>query len=123
MTTQAVGLVVRSMDEPDERREPPLARADVTTIPGATITRVVAQPGWRWSVCVSPIAGTPTCQVPHSGYVVSGRLGILMDDGAEGELSAGDAFYTAPGHDGWVIGDEPAVFLEVTPAATPSAEV
>ena len=122
MTTQAVGLVVRSMDQPDERREPPLARADVTTIPVATITRVVAQPGWRWSVCVSPIAGTKTCQVPHSGYVVSGRLGIRMDDGAEGEFSAGDAFSTAPGHDGWVIGDEPAVFLEVTPAATPSPE-
>lgn len=56
--------------------------------------------------------------MPHSGYMVSGRLGILMDDGTAGELSAGDAFYAAPGHDGWVIGEESAVFMEVSPVAT-----
>lgn len=49
--------------------------------------------------------------------VVSGRIHIRMDDGTEAELSGGDAFTCAPGHDAWVLGDEPVVFLEVSPVA------
>lgn len=111
------GLVVRSLDEPDERREPPQIRVDVVTIGDATIARASAEPGWRWSESVRPIAGTDSCEVAHTGYVVKGRLGIRMDDGTEAEVSAGQAFACGPGHDGWVIGDEPAEFLEFSSAA------
>jgi mannose-6-phosphate isomerase-like protein (cupin superfamily) len=110
-------LVVRSMDEPDERREPPLARVDVTNSGDTTIARAVAQPGWKWSTSVKPIAGTDSCEVAHTGYVISGRIHIRMDDGSEAELSAGDVFTCAPGHDAWVVGDEPVEFLEVAPIA------
>ncbi len=58
-----------------------------------------------------------SCEVAHTGYVVSGRLHVRMDDGTEAELGPGDVFTCAPGHDGWTVGDEPAVFLEVSPAA------
>ena len=35
------------------------------------------------------------------------------DDGSEITVSAGDAYYFAPGHDGWVVGDEPCVTYEI----------
>ncbi len=117
MTTTQASLTVRSMDEPDERREPPLIRVDVTTIGDTMIARAVAQPGWRWSESVKPIAGTDSCEVPHTGYVVSGRLHVRMDDGTEAEIGPGNVFSCVAGHDGWTVGDEPAVFLEVSPAA------
>ena len=116
-TVQSASLVVRSMDEPDERREPPLARVDVCNIGDTTIARAVAQPGWKWSESVKPIAGTDSCEVAHTGYVISGRLHIVMDDGNEADLKGGDAFTCAPGHDAWVVGDEPVAFLEVAPVA------
>lgn len=74
-----------------------------------TIERASYEPGWRWAEHVSPIAGTPLCEVEHVGMVLSGRA---MEDGAQVELTAGSVFYVPPiPHDSWVIGDEPYVSL------------
>jgi hypothetical protein len=60
-------------------------RADVVVIGGRTIGKGEFEPGWRWSENVKPIAGTDSWQAPHLGYVLSGRMGIRMDDGTEDE--------------------------------------
>jgi quercetin dioxygenase-like cupin family protein len=103
---------VRSFDSPDETR--PTAdrgRVEIVKLGSGTVGRVVFQPGWRWSEHVKPIAGTESCQAPHVGYCVSGRMGFRIDDGSEGEIKAGDAF-VLPGHDAWVIGDEESVQVD-----------
>jgi quercetin dioxygenase-like cupin family protein len=89
-------------------------RLDLVTLPNVTIGRAVFEPGWRWSEHVKPIAGTDSCLQPHTGYVVSGRLATRMDDGQELEFGAGEAFYIPPGHDGWTVGNEAAVVLDIT---------
>ena len=33
-------------------------------------------------------------------------------DGTQSVVRAGEAFYAAPGHDAWVLGDEPCVALD-----------
>ena len=38
---------------------------------------------------------------------------IRMDDGEELEFGTGDAIHIPPGHDGWVVGDEPYVGVDV----------
>lgn len=43
--------------------------------------------------------------------VVSGRAAVLMEDGEERVMEPGQLFYVAPGHDSWVVGDEPYVSL------------
>ena len=58
------------------------------------------------------MAGTDTCQAAHLGYVVSGTIHISATDGAEADIRAGDAYRLQPGHDAWVVGDEPFVALE-----------
>jgi hypothetical protein len=77
-----------------------------------TVGRATFQPGWRWSVDVKPVAETELCQVTHTGYVLSGREVVRMADGTEVELGPGDAFVIGPGHDAWVIGDQPCVTLD-----------
>jgi uncharacterized cupin superfamily protein len=72
------------------------------------------EPGWRWSEHVKPIAGTASCQALHTGHVISGRIMIRMDDGSEREFGPGDAYVIPPGHDGWVVGDEPYVGVDYT---------
>lgn len=106
-------LLARAMDAPDERREFSNGRLDVVALDGHQVGLFSLEPGWRWSRSVAPLAGTATCQVPHLGYVVSGRLHVLMDDGSEGEAGSGDAFWIAPGHDAWVVGDQTAVLVDV----------
>ena len=106
-------LIFKSLDHPDESRAPSdRTRIDLVTLGEVTVGRAVFHPGWRWSDDVKPVAGTDLCQVTHVGYVVSGREGVRMADGTEVELGPGDAFVVGPGHDAWVIGDEPCVTLD-----------
>lgn len=70
------------------------------------------EPGWRWSVDVKPIAGTQACQFHHVGVTMSGRLRVQMQDGVELEIGPGEVFEIPPGHDAWVVGDEPWVSVD-----------
>jgi EutQ-like cupin domain len=74
--------------------------------------RAQAEPGWRWSEAIKPIAGTDSCEVQHTGYVISGRMHVVMDDGSEQEIGPGDVYVIRPGHDAWIIGDETYVGVD-----------
>ncbi|MEV7612363.1 cupin domain-containing protein [Streptomyces sp. NPDC089799] len=110
------GIQLRNFDKPDETRpfEGGKGRLDLFQTAGGPVGRGVFEPGWRWSEHVKPIAGTDSCQAAHTGYVVSGRMKIVMDDGETAEMGPGDYIEIAAGHDAWVVGDEPCVALDWT---------
>ena len=105
-------LEVKSTNIPDETRTFEKAKLELVKIGEATVGRAVLQPGWRWSTHVKPIAKTKSCEAPHFQYHVSGTLHVLMDDGTEKDLKAGDIALVPPGHDGWVVGNEPVVMVD-----------
>ena len=102
----------KRFDKPDEVRTVEKARIQLVELGEAAIGRTVFEPGWRWSEHVKSIVGTASCEVHHTGYVMSGTLGVEMDGGASIELTAGDVFEVPPGHDAWVIGDEPWISID-----------
>jgi quercetin dioxygenase-like cupin family protein len=105
-------VILKSFETPDEARVFEKGRLDIVRIGGMTIGRASYEPGWKWSEHVSPLAGTPLCEVEHVGMVLSGRAMAAMKDGTEVELAAGSLFYIPPvAHDSRVIGDEPYVSL------------
>ena len=104
-------VVLKRFETPDEIREFEKGRFEIVRLGGMTIGRATYQPGWRWSVDVSPATGTISCKVEHVGMVISGRATAAMDDGRVIEMRAGDVFHIPPGHDSWVVGDEPYVSL------------
>ena len=75
-----------------------------------TIGRGVYRPGWRSSHHVQPLSGNESQE--HIGYVMSGRMAVRAQDGTEVEVGPGEAFIAAPGHDAWVVGEEPCVALD-----------
>jgi uncharacterized cupin superfamily protein len=99
----------------DEVRDIPNGKVEIATVGDVMVGRATFQPGWRWSESVKPIAGTDSCEVQHNGYCISGRLGIKMDDGTEFEVGPGEAYTISPGHDGWVVGNEPYVGVDFAP--------
>ena len=106
-------LEVKNFGSPDETR-PFVSKGKIELVKLGSVVagRGVFEPGWKWSEHVKPIAGTPSCQASHTGYVISGRMRIVMNDGAAREIGPGDAFVCAPGHDAWVLGNEPCVMLD-----------
>jgi class 3 adenylate cyclase len=109
-----VGAITRkSFDAPDERRALALGIVELTHLGPYTIGRGTLEPGWRWSTHMRPIVGTPSCPVHHLQVLLSGRFAYRMDSGEQIELGPGDITDIPPGHDAWVVGDEPAVMIDI----------
>ncbi|MGA9161499.1 MAG: cupin domain-containing protein [Actinomycetota bacterium] len=107
------GIEIRRFEQADEARTFEHGSFDVVTIGGMTIGRASYEPGWVWSEHVGRPADEDLCQVEHVGLVVSGRAAVKMADGTEDVLTPGDLFAIGPGHDSWVVGDEPYVSLHL----------
>ncbi len=113
MTTAALDVILKRFDHPDEVRNFEKGRFELVHIGGMTIGRATYQPGWKWSEHVGRAAGQKLCEVEHVGIVLSGCATAAMRDGRVIEVKAGDIFYIAPGHDSWVVGDQPYVSLHL----------
>ncbi len=106
-------VILKRFEQPDELRRFEKGRFEVVQIGGLTLGRATYEPGWRWSEHVGRALGQRSCQVEHVGLVIAGRATAAMDDGRVFEMRAGDLFYIPPGHDSWVLGDEPYVSLHL----------
>lgn len=104
-------VILKRFEKPDEVRTFEKGRFEVVKLGGMTIGRATYEPGWKWSAHVGQATGAKSCHVEHIGMVLSGRATAAMDDGRVIEMQAGDVFYIAPGHDSWVVGEEPYVSL------------
>ena len=112
----AMKMERKSTAQPDETRSFDKGKIDVTNVGDVSIGRAVMEPGWKWSTSVKPIVKTDSCQVKHTMYVISGKLHVRMDDGSELEFGPGDTGMVPPGHDAWVVGNEPFVGVDFTGA-------
>ena len=109
-------LETKSHDTPDEVRAPSKTRVEVVRLGDFTIGWFIFQPGWRWSECIKPVAGTDSCQMSHVGYAVSGQITVKLNDGSQKTIAKGMSYTIPPGHDAWVEGAEPFVGIEVMSA-------
>ena len=105
-------IEVRSLNEPDETLNFDKGKLELVQIGGCRVARALFQPEWRWSSSVKPIAKTETCEAPHFQYHVSGTLHIVMDDGTEKDVKAGEVSLVSARHDKWVVGNEPVVAID-----------
>ena len=106
------GIEVKNHRNPDETVAFDRGMVELMTVGLLTIGHEVLEPGWRWSIHVKPIVQTERCEFHHLAYVLSGRMGVETRDGEVRELIAGDVYDVAPGHDAWIIGDEPFVEID-----------
>jgi hypothetical protein len=104
----------KNLDRPEEIRKFSKGQVEVATIGDVTFGRGTFQPGWKWSESVKPLAKTDSCQAPHTQYHISGRLHVKMDDGTEMEFGPGDVGVVPPGHDAWVVGNDPVIVIDFT---------
>ncbi len=104
-------VILKRFDQPDETRVFEKGKFELVNVGGMTIGRATYEPGWKWSEHVGKAIGAKSCSVEHVGMVIAGCATAAMDDGRVIEMRAGDVFYIPPGHDSWVVGDDPYVSL------------
>lgn len=114
------GITTVAFDHPDETRSFNHGHVDIVRIGTSTVAQLSLDPGWHWADDVKPLAGTEHCQVRHVGYMVSGRLKVIMQDGTEQEVEAGHAYVIEPGHDAMVVGNDRMVAIEFSTEAAES---
>jgi hypothetical protein len=102
----------RNFDASEETRTVNKGAIDVVRLGDVTAMRLRFEPGWRWSECIKPIVGTESCEIAHLMHVVSGRMAVRMDDGTVDEFGPGDVGSIPPGHDAWIVGNEPFICVE-----------
>jgi class 3 adenylate cyclase len=98
----------KNLGTPDEREVYERGYSNEVHLGETVVSHEFYEPGWRWSEHVRPIVGTPSCRFHHTGVLLRGRMHIRLDDGTEAEYGPFDVMDVPPGHDGWIVGDEPA---------------
>ncbi len=113
-----VRLQAKRFDTSGDLRTFPLGHASVLQLDEVTVGYAVYEPGWRWTTTMPALAGTSTCQLHHVGFAVSGLLHVRTDAGEELEVQPQSLYVIPPGHDAWVVGDEPFVTIDWGSART-----
>jgi class 3 adenylate cyclase len=107
------GITVRSFQDPDERVSFDHGFLNLVKVSSLALGWEILEPGWRWSVHVKPVVGTEWCEFHHVSVVLEGLVGFESRDGQRVEAGPDEVVDIAPGHDAWVIGDTPALILDV----------
>ena len=105
-------MEVKSFDTPDEVRSFEKGKLELVRVGDRVVGKATLEPGWKWSQHVKPLVKTDSCQAPHFQYQLTGILHVVMDDGTERDVRAGEVMLVPPGHDAWVVGDEPVVLVD-----------
>ncbi len=107
-------MIRKNLSSPEETRpfEDGKGQVEFVSLDTGGVGRATFEPGWQWSKHVKPIAGTDSCQAAHTGYFISGRMKVVMDDGEEAEFGPGDFGVIPAGHDAWIVGDQPCVVID-----------
>ena len=109
------GAEAKSFNKPDQEFKQ-FDNADMyhVNVGGQRLVQIKLQPGWKWSKDVKPKidSDSASCQANHIGVIVKGTVCAKHDDGTEITYTAGSAYSVKPGHDAWVVGDEPVIAYE-----------
>jgi mannose-6-phosphate isomerase-like protein (cupin superfamily) len=103
---------MKSIQSPDETRTFDKGHVDLVTVGDLVFGKATFEPGWKVVGVCEADAGTNSCEVHHNGYIESGRMHLLMDDGTEFDFGPGDVFVAPPGHDAWIVGNEPCIAFD-----------
>lgn len=105
-------IQAKPFSDPDELRATPNVRFKIVGLDEETVGHCSFQPGWRWSTEFGVQLGLASCPIRHLGYSMSGTVRVQMDDGEVLDIGPDTVFGIPPGHDHWVLGDEPWVAIE-----------
>ena len=113
---------IKNFSNPDNHMDLPKVTIDSCQLCSAKIARMSVQPGWKWSTCIKPVVQTEWCMATHIGCLTQGQLHVLMKNGQEYDIKAGDCYEIQPEHDAWIVGDQETIAFEFQPQIVDNLE-
>lgn len=110
----------KNFNSPDTVTQVGKGEIKAVKVSGVVLELRTLEPGWKWSEHIQPKVKTKSCEERHIKYIISGKERMLMDDGTKMDIGPGDFVVIEPGHDSWVLGDEPCVLLEMATIEKPA---
>lgn len=95
-----------------EHREIGGVQVDVSRCGAVRVKRMIYPPGFDWSKDLSGKMKSDYCIHAHVGFLAQGQVNVRFADGCVEEFKAPCFVAVEPGHQGWVVGGEPAVLIE-----------
>ena len=96
----------------DKHQEVGGVQVDIVRAGNVRVKRMIYPPGFHWTAHLKGAVGTELCMHSHVGFMAHGQINVRFKDGCLVEYRAPQFVVVEPGHDGWVVGDEPAVMIE-----------
>lgn len=95
-----------------ERKELGGVQLDIVPAGNGRVKRTVYPAGFHWARDIKPHVGTDVCTHAHVGFLARGQIHMTFPDGCTRDYRAPQVIVIEPGHDGRVLGNEPAVVIE-----------
>ena len=76
-----IEIILKNFKNPDEIRKFEKGKFEFLQVADMTIGKGSYEPGWKWSIDVSPLSGTEFCEVEHLGMVISGSATVAFKNG------------------------------------------
>jgi hypothetical protein len=95
-----------------EHKEVGGVQVDISRCGSVRVKRMIYPPGFNWAEHLSGLIGSKLCQHAHVGFMAAGQINVRFADGCVQEYKAPQFVAVEPGHEGWVVGDQPAVLIE-----------
>jgi hypothetical protein len=100
-------VVRKSLNDPDVERRFERGVGTFVDLGTLVVGSATLEPGWRWSQHIKPNVGTESCRIHHLHVLLAGHFAVQMDSGEVHEFEPMDVMDIPPGHDAWVVGDQP----------------
>ena len=95
-----------------DHRELGGVKLDIVPAGTARVKRSIYPADFHWARDIKPLVGTETCMHAHIGFLARGRIHMTFPDGCTLDYVAPQVIVIEPGHDGRVVGEEPAIVIE-----------
>ncbi len=95
-----------------EHRDFGVVKLDIVRTGNARVKRSIYPAGFHWARDIKPLVGTDTCMHAHIGFLARGHIVMTFPDGCKLDYVAPSVIVIEPGHDGRVVGEEPAIVIE-----------
>lgn len=104
--------IIKNFSKPDSHLDLEKVSINSCQLCPCRLAKMTVQPTWKWLTSLKPNVKTEWCMATHVICLTNGRLHVIMKNGQEYDIRAGDCYEIQSEHNAWVVGEQETIALE-----------